>query len=135
MTMKRSGKFATRNRIRSFSYALNGIISLIKYEHNARIHLAAILCVVISGILLDIGPADWMFVVVAIGLVVSAELLNTAIERLADAVSPERSEKIRIVKDYAAGAVLIAAITAVVIGGLVFIPEIIDLIRKILSAI
>lgn len=127
--MKELEKFSVGNRVRSFSFAINGIISLIKNEHNARLHLAAILGVVILGALLEIGPSDWMFIVVAIGLVFLAELFNTAVERLADVVNPEWNEKIRLIKDYSAGAVLIAAITALVIGGFVFIPEILSLLK------
>lgn len=127
--MEKSVKFSAGNRIRSFSFAINGIISLIRNEHNARIHVAAMVGVIVLGILLKIGPVDWMFISVAIGLVFIAELFNTSVERLADVVNPERSEKIRLIKDYAAGAVLIAAITAAVIGVWVFVPEIISLVK------
>jgi diacylglycerol kinase len=127
--MEKSVKFSARNRIRSFSFAINGIINLIRNENNAKIHVAIMVGVIVLGILVKIGSVDWMFIGIAIGLVFIAELFNTAVERLADVVSPERSEKIRIIKDYAAGAVLIAALTAAVIGGWVFIPEVIRLLK------
>lgn len=127
--MKKSEKFSTRNRFRSFSFAINGIVSLIKSEHNARIHLIAMVGVVVLGIFFKIDPVEWLFIVVAIGMVFLAELFNTAIERLADVVTPEWDEKIRLIKDYSAGAVLVAAILAAVIGGWIFIPEMLTLVK------
>ncbi len=127
--MKASEKFSARNRIRSFSYAISGIVSLLRNEHNARVHFAATVAVVVLGILFKLAPAEWLFIVAAIGLVFITELLNTAIERLSDFVSPGKSEKIRLIKDYSAGAVLVAAITAVVIGGFIFIPKIVSLLK------
>lgn len=79
--------------------------------------------VILLGFLFSIDNREWMFVAIAVGLVFIAELLNTAVERLADYLSPERNEEIRQVKDYAAGAVLIAAVVAVVIGLLIFVPK------------
>ncbi len=128
--MKEPEKFSTRNRIRSFSFAIKGIVSLIKNEHNARVHLVAVVAVVMLGVVFETEPVEWLFVVVAIGIVFITELFNTAIERLADVVEPEWNEKIRLVKDYSAGAVLVAAITAAVIGGWIFIPEIVALVQR-----
>jgi diacylglycerol kinase len=126
--MKESNKFSIRKRIKSFSFAFNGIIKLIKNEHNARIHLVAMICVVIFGILLKIEPAEWISIVIVVGLVLLSELFNTAIEKLADMVDPEWNTKIGHIKDYSAGAVLISAIIAFIAGGLIFIPKIIELI-------
>lgn len=126
--MKQSRRFSGTDRIRSFSFALSGIVSLVKYEHNARIHLAALLIVVVLGFVFDVELWEWALIAVSAGLVFMAELFNTAVERLADYICSERDEKIRLIKDYAAGAVLIAALLAVVIGLLVFIPHISSLV-------
>ena len=126
--MKKSQRFSGADRIRSFSYALSGIVSLIKNEHNAWIHLAALLVVIVLGFLLGIELQEWALIAAAIGLVFMAELLNTAVERLADYISPGHNEKIRLIKDYAAGAVLVSAVVAVVIGLVVFVPRIIALL-------
>ncbi len=127
--MEKSVKFSARNRIRSFSFAINGLVNLVKNEHNARIHCAAAVVVVLLGIFFKIETAEWMFIAVAIGIVFITELFNTTVERLADVVSPEWNEKIRLIKDYSAGAVLVAAITALAIGGMIFIPEIFYLLQ------
>ncbi|WP_294142770.1 diacylglycerol kinase family protein [uncultured Sanguibacteroides sp.] len=120
-------KFSIKARIRSFRYAFQGIRTLIIHEHNARIHLLATLCVVTAGFLLDISNNEWIAVVFAIGLVFSAEAFNSAIEYLADLVSPDYNELIRKSKDVAAGGVLFTAIAAAIVGLLVFIPRLITL--------
>lgn len=126
--MMASDKFSVKNRIKSFSHALNGIIALLKKEHNARIHLVAAISATILGIVLKINTTEWISIVIVIGLVILTELFNTTIERLADLVEPNRNDLIRQVKDYSAGAVLIAAIVSLVVGGLIFIPKILDLL-------
>src|SRR5690554_6736294 len=121
--MKKSPRFSGSARIRSFSYALSGIVNLIRHEHNARIHLVAMVIVIVLGFVFRIKLFEWALISIAIGLVFIAELLNTAVERLADYVCTERNEKIRLIKDYSAGAVLVSAIVAVGIGMLVFVPR------------
>lgn len=120
-------KFSVAKRIKSFTYAFNGLRVLFREEHNARIHLFATVCVIVAGILLKLSPMEWAAVVFAIGLVFGGEIFNSAIEDLADVVCPERDERIKKVKDLSAAAVLVAAITALVIGLLVFIPKIMAL--------
>ena len=120
-------KFSVAKRIKSFTYAFNGLRVLFREEHNARIHLFAAVCVIVAGILLKLSPMEWAAVVFAIGLVFGGEIFNSAIEDLADVVCPERDERIKKVKDLSAAAVLVAAITASVIGLLVFIPKIMAL--------
>ncbi|KIO44065.1 MULTISPECIES: diacylglycerol kinase family protein [Sanguibacteroides] len=122
-------KFSIKARIRSFKYAFQGIKILITHEHNARIHLFAAVCVSIAGFLLDISNNEWIAVIFAIGLVFSAEAFNSAIEYLADLVSPDYNELIRKSKDVAAGGVLFTAIVAAIIGLLVFIPRLITLFQ------
>ena len=117
-----------RKAIRSFRYAGMGIYSLFRYENNARIHLIACILVVIAGISLNISPNEWCIIVILIGLVWSAEAINTAIEKLADVVSPDYHRAIKDVKDLAAAGVLILAVSAVIVGGVIFIPKILSLL-------
>lgn len=116
--------FSFQKRIKSFTYAFRGIMRLVNKEHNARIHLVALVGVVIAGLVFRIGIVDWMAVVFASGMVFVSELFNTAIEKLGDEVDLKWNERIGQVKDYAAGAVLVSALVAIFIGALVFIPQI-----------
>lgn len=120
-------KFSIRKRLKSFTYAFNGLKVLLREEHNSRIHLFATVCVIVSGVLLKISLLEWVAVAFAVGLVFSGEIFNSAVEDLSDVVCPERDERIKKVKDLAAAAVLVNAITAAVIGLLVFLPKIIQL--------
>jgi diacylglycerol kinase (ATP) len=118
-------KFSVRGRIKSFSHALAGLKQFVINEHNARIHLAATICVIIAALVLKIGATDAAILTIVTGLVWVAEILNTCVERLADHITKERHPEIKIVKDLAAGAVLTAAITAVIVALFIFIPKII----------
>lgn len=120
-------KFSIRKRLKSFTYAFNGLRVLFREEHNSRIHLFATVCVVVAGVLLKISLLEWVAVAFAVGLVFSGEIFNSSVEDLSDVVCPERDERIKKVKDLAAAAVLVNAITAAVIGLLVFVPKIIQL--------
>lgn len=111
-------------RIKSFGYAFKGIVSLLKKEHNAWIHCTAIVVVTLAGFHFSIAPTEWCIVVLCFGMVLAAEGFNTAIERLVDLVSPGFHPIAGDVKDVAAGAVLICAIAAAIIGGIIFIPYI-----------
>ena len=116
--------FPIKKFIRSFGFAANGIYQLIRCEQNARVHLLATVTVVIAGCLFGLNRHEWIAVCGAIGIVWAAEAINTAIEKLTDIVSPEKNPKAGLVKDIAAGAVLICAVTAVIIAALVFVPHI-----------
>ena len=118
--MKNSG-FTWRKRLRSFKYAFHGIWLLVRYEHNAWIHCFAAVCVAVLGL----SAAEWIVITFAIGLVLAAEAINSSIEALADLVSPGYNEAIKRTKDLAAGAVLILAIAAAVVGLIVFVPKLI----------
>lgn len=109
-------------RLRSFVYAVRGLHYVLRHEANARIHLAAALGTAAAGLLLRISAADWRWLILGVGLVWAAEALNTAIERLCDVVSPGPDETVRIVKDVAAGAVLVCALTAAAIGAATLLP-------------
>lgn len=125
--MKKQEKFSISKRLKIFTYASNGLKVLFQEEHNSRIHLFATVCVIVAGVLLKLSILEWVAVAFAVGLVFSGEIFNSAIEDLADVVCPERDERIKKVKDLAAAAVLVNALTAAVIGLLVFVPKIIHL--------
>ena len=114
-------------RIRSFKHAFRGIWLIFKTQHNMWIHLLAIVFVIALGIYTNLNLNEWLFIVFAIGLVLVAELVNTGIEYLGDAITDEENEKVRNAKDVSAGAVLMAALVALVVAGLVFIPRLIPL--------
>ncbi len=114
-------------RALSFKYAFKGIFTAIKTQANLRIHLFAAILVTAMGFYFQISRAEWILVILAIGVVISAELFNSAIEFLTDLVSPGQNETAGKVKDIAAGAVLISAISAAIIGLIIFLPKIKDL--------
>ena len=123
-----SNRFSLKLRFGSLKFAFDGLWSLLKNEHNSRIHLLAAIVAIITGIILKINLSEWCMLTIVIGIVFISELLNTSLETIADLVDPEWNERIRKVKDYAAAAVLISALISVVVGGLIFIPKILDLI-------
>lgn len=120
-------RFSISKRLKSFKYAFNGLRILIKEEHNARIHLFATICVIIAGLFFNISMNEWIGVIFSIGLVFSLEIINSSIENIADFISPEKHEMIKKIKDLSASGVLISAITALIIGLIIFIPKILKL--------
>ena len=119
-------EFSFKARLHSFKYAFRGVFLLFRYEHNAWIHLIAIVCAVTAGIILSLTSLEWVAILFAIRSVLAAEDINTAIEKLADFVSPAHQVLIGKAKDLAAAAaVLILSICAFIIGGIIFIPKII----------
>lgn len=123
--MKNDG-FTLRKRLRSFKFAFNGIKLLITREHNAWIHCFAAVCVIIAGFTFGISTTEWIAVTFAIGTVLAAEAVNSSIEAIADFVSPGYNEAIKRTKDLAAGAVLILAIAAAIVGLIIFVPKIME---------
>ena len=113
-----------RKALRSFRFAGKGVADLFIFENNARIHLFAALVAVAAGFFFQVSTTEWALVVTQIALVWAAEAFNTALEKLADAVSADYHPLIKSVKDLAAGGVLIAAISAAVVGGVIFLPKI-----------
>jgi diacylglycerol kinase len=110
---------------RSFRFAGKGMVDLFRFENNARIHLAAASLVVLAGFFFGLSATEWAIVLIQITLVWMAEAFNTALEKLSDLISPEYHPVIKAVKDLAAGGVLLAALSAVVVGALVFLPKVI----------
>lgn len=111
-----------KKQLRSFSYAWQGILSCVGKEQNLSFHLIATVIVIIAGFVLGITRTEWTVIILCIGIVIAAELFNTAIEKLVDLVSPERHPIAGQVKDIAAGAVLVCAVAAAIIGLLIFVP-------------
>ncbi|MBN2486988.1 MAG: diacylglycerol kinase family protein [Bacteroidales bacterium] len=120
-------KFSLKKQVKSFSHAFNGLNSLLRYEHNFRIHLSAALLAIALGVIFKITINEWISLILTIGLVLSLETVNSSIECIADIVSPQFNPKIKMVKDLLAAGVLIGAFTALAIGCIVFVPKIIDL--------
>ena len=119
----------TRGRLlRSFGYAFRGVAAMLRLQANARIHAGLTVVAVALGFALRISPGEWCAIVAVIGLVFTAEGLNTAIETLTDLVSPEAHPLAGQAKDIAAGAVLCAAIAAAVVGAIVFLPKLLALL-------
>ena len=119
-----SDKFSLKSRFGSFRYAFRGVWQLLKNEHNSRIHLIAAIVAVVLGIILKISFSEWSLLTIVIGIVFLTELFNSSLETLADFVNPDWNEQIMKTKDYSAAAVLISAIIALVVGGLIFLPKI-----------
>lgn len=117
-------RFSIRKRLKSFTYAFNGLRILFKEEHNARIHFIAAIGVIAFGFYFEIKNLEWLAILFSIGFVITMEIINTALENLADFVSPEKHEQIKKVKDLAAAAVFVSAVVALIVGLMVFIPYI-----------
>ena len=115
--------FSFKERYNSFGYAWQGIKALFRTEHNAWIHTAIAVAVSIAAIILKVSRTEAIVLISTIAFVFVTEILNTAIEKLADFVSLQKHPQIGLVKDLAAAAVLIAAISAVIIGTIIFYPK------------
>ncbi len=111
-----------KNRLAFFGYAWQGITTFLRHCRNVRWHLSAAALAIITGALLGITKLEWIAIVLVIALVLVAEMINEAIESLCDHLHPEQHAAIGKVKDIAAGAVLTAAFTAVIVAIIIFIP-------------
>lgn len=110
--------------ILSFRYAFEGLIAAFKQEPNLKFHFLAGLLVIVLGLILNISPTDWVVILILIGFVIAVELTNTAIEAVVDGFTKESHPAAKIAKDISAGAVLVASLTAALVGGLIFWPYI-----------
>lgn len=119
-----------RKVLRSFRFAGQGVVDLFRYENNARVHLLIAMLVVAAGLWLRLSRVEWAIVLTQIGLVWAAEAINTALEKLCDFVSPGLHPQIKAIKDLSSGAVLILAITAVVVGTLVLGGRVVELMKN-----
>jgi diacylglycerol kinase len=111
------------NRLKGLAYALKGAWLLIKNEASIQVQLVLTVAVTIAGFYFNISNTEWMFQIFAIALVMSVEGLNTATEEIANFVHPDFHDKIGYIKDIAAGAVFFAAIAAIVIASIIYIPK------------
>lgn len=116
---------------KSFGYAFKGIDDVVSNEPNMKIHVSVAILVVIMAFLLKISMIEWIILVLLIGLVLAAEVINTTIENLVDMYTKDYNERAKVVKDTAAGTVLILAITAVIIGLMIFVPKIILVLESL----
>ena len=121
-------KFSLKARTESFKCAFSGLFRLFREEHNASIHLVILILVIIGGIVFKISGNDWIAIAIVSGMVFASECFNTSVENLSDFVSPGKDDKIRKIKDVAAAGVLVSAITAAVVGMIIFIPELMRLL-------
>lgn len=119
----------SKNLLSSFKFAFNGIFCSFKSERNIKIHILATILVIIMGIGLKISLIEWAIIILAIASVIGSELFNTALEVVVDMFTKDYNEYAKKAKDIAAGAVLIFAISAGIIGFIIFIPKIILLLK------
>ncbi len=123
--MKKSKNFTIRARLRSFRFAIKGLIVLFPSEHNLWIHSLAAVVAILLGVILNVNRYEWIAIIIAIGMVFSAEIFNSAIERIVDYFSPERDDKAGMIKNISAAAVLVTAIASLITGLIIFLPRII----------
>lgn len=122
MEFEKDNTFFT-GRLKSLGFALKGAIKLITTEHSIMVQFSIGILMVVAGIYFDISATEWMFQTLAIGLVLAIEGLNTAVEKIADFIHPQFHEKIGFIKDIAAGSVFFAALTAIAIGTVIYVPK------------
>lgn len=118
---EKDNSFVT-GRFKSIGFALKGAFKLITTEHSVMVQSSLAVIMIIAGFWFDISRTDWMFQIFAFGLVLSIEGLNTAVEKIADFVHPDYHQRIGFIKDIAAGSVFFAALTAIAIGFLIYLP-------------
>ena len=122
MAFEKDNTFFT-GRLKSIRYAFMGAVKLITTEHSVMVQACIAVAMVFAGFYFDISLTEWMFQTLAIGLVLCIEGLNTAVEKVADFIHPEYHERIGFIKDIAAGAVFFAALTAIAIGAIIYVPK------------
>lgn len=110
-------------RLKGVVYAFKGAFLLLRHEASIQVQFVIAIIMTVAGFYFQLSTTEWMFQVFAIGLIMSMEGLNTAVEEIADFVHPDFHIKIGFIKDVAAGAVFIAAITAIIIGMIIYIPK------------
>jgi diacylglycerol kinase (ATP) len=122
MTFEKDNSFTT-GRLKSVGFAVKGAFKLITTEHSVMVQFTLVIIMIIAGFYFDIDRYEWMMQILVFGLVLGLESLNTAVEKIADFVHPEFHDRIGFIKDIAAGGVLFAAIAAIAIGLLIYVPK------------
>lgn len=124
MEVNKDNTFFT-GRLKSVGFAVKGAIKLITTEHSVMVQSSIAVLMTIAGFYFHITQTEWMFQILIFGLVLSIEGLNTAVEKIADFIHPNYHERIGFIKDIAAGAVFFAALSAIAIGLIIYLPRII----------
>lgn len=122
----RGKKIGPKRLFYSFKYAMEGFLYTLKNEQNMIVHVVMTFLVIIAGLLLKISTLEWLICFLFVGLVLSMELINTAMEAVVDLVSPEKNKLAKIAKDTAAAAVMVFAFFAFLAGLMIFLPKIIE---------
>ena len=123
-----SKSFSIKERLKSFGYAIAGVKYMLFTQHNFLIHITLTSIAILLGFLLKISNIEWVAIIIVIGLVMSAEIFNTAIEEIVNFISPQKNEKAGVIKDLAAGAVLVLSMVALITGIIIFLPKIIQIL-------
>jgi len=123
MEFERDKTFLT-GRFKSVGFAFKGALKLISTEHSIMVQTSAAVLLIIAGFYFDISHEEWLIQTLAIGLVLGIEGINTAVEKVADFIHPEFHERIGFIKDISAGAVFFAAMAALAIFSIIYIPKI-----------
>lgn len=113
-----------KRRWHGIRFAIKGIFLLIKTEDSIKVQISVAVLVTIAGFYFGISPVEWMFQIVVIGLVLVAESLNTAIEKVSDFIHPDYHKKIGFIKDISAGAAGFAAVISLFVAGFIYLPKI-----------
>ena len=122
MEFQKDNTFVT-GRLKSMGFALKGAIKLITTEHSIMVQSSVGILLIVAGFYFQISTTEWLFQILALGLVLSIEGLNTAVEKIADFIHPNFHEKIGFIKDIAAGAVFFAAMTAIAVILIIYVPK------------
>jgi diacylglycerol kinase (ATP) len=126
MEFQKDNSFFT-GRLKSVGFAVKGAYKLITTEHSIMVQTFVGVCTIIAGFYFHITQTEWLFQTLAIGLVLSIEGLNTAVEKTADFIQPDFSRRIGFIKDIAAGSVFFAAMSALAIWGIIYVPRILEM--------
>ena len=122
MEFQKDNSFLT-GRLKSIGFAFRGAIKLITTEHSVMVQSSLAIIMIIAGFVFHISREEWMMQILALGLVLGIESMNTAVEKIADFIHPEFHDRIGFIKDIAAGAVMFAALAAVAVGLLIYVPK------------
>ena len=126
--MKNPNDSFLRGRVRSIKFAIKGMWLLLTTEDSIKVQFSCGIIAVIAGFYFDISTVEWMIQLIVIGMVLIAESLNTAVEKLADFIHPAYHERIGFIKDIAAGAASFAAIISLIVAGFIYLPKIIAIL-------
>lgn len=122
MEFQKDNSFFT-GRLKSVGFAFRGAFKLITTEHSVMVQSSLAIIMIVAGFVFDISRVEWMMQILAFGLVLGIESVNTAVEKMADFIHPEFHDRIGFIKDIAAGAVMFAALAAIAIGLLIYVPK------------